>query len=252
MFCLYYDAKTKKTHALNGSGRSPAANTLEQIRKDIGAKDGEDAKIPFVQVQSVTVPGAAAGLIDTVEKFGSGKVSLEQVFAPAIELGEEGYPVSELVAGLWQRSENLIKNASPNFAEMLKKDTNAKDGCRAPKPGEIFKNPTLANTLRLMAKHGKKGFYEGEVAEQIVKVVSDLGGRMTLDDLKHHAETGSEEVDPVSMKVEGLGLKEPVELWEHPPNGQGLVALIAFGILQQLEKAGKIKPFTRADHNTTE
>lgn len=135
---------------------------------------------------------------------------------------------------------------------MLKKDPNAKDGCRAPRPGEIFKNPTLANTFKLMAKHGKKGFYEGEVAEQIIKVVTDLGGRLTLDDLKHHMETGSEEVDAISMKVEGLGLKEPVELWEHPPNGQGLVALIALGILQELEKAGKIKTFTKDDFNTTE
>lgn len=100
MFCLYYDAKTKKTHAMNGSGRSGANVTLEQMRKDIGAKDGEDAKIPFTKVQAVTVPGAAAGLVDTVAKFGSGKVTLEQVLMPAIELAEEGYPVSELVAGL--------------------------------------------------------------------------------------------------------------------------------------------------------
>jgi gamma-glutamyltranspeptidase/glutathione hydrolase len=135
---------------------------------------------------------------------------------------------------------------------MLKNDSNAKDGCRAPRPGEIFKNPTLANTFRLMAKHGKKGFYEGEVAEQIIKVVTDLGGRLTLDDLKHHAETGTEEVDAISLKVDGLGLKQPIVLWEHPPNGQGLVALIALGILQEWEKAGKIKTFTKEDQNSTE
>jgi len=146
----------------------------------------------------------------------------------------------------------LIKGASPNGHEMLKKDPSVKDGYRAPKPGEIFKNPTLANTFRLMAKHGKKGFYEGEVAEQIVKVVRDLGGHLTLDDLKHHMELGTEEVDAISMKVSGLGLKHPVELWEHPPNGQGLVALIALGILQEWEKCGKIKTFTKEDFNTTE
>lgn len=103
-----------------------------------------------------------------------------------------------------------------------------------------------------MAKHGKKGFYEGEVAEQIIKVVTDLGGRLTLDDLKHHAEIGTEEVDAISLKVNGLGLKQPIMLWEHPPNGQGLVALIALGILQEWEKAGKIKTFTKEDQNSTE
>jgi len=100
MFCLFYNAKTKKTHALNGSGRSGANVTLEQMRKDIGAKPGEEVAIPYTKVQAVTVPGAAAGLVDAVAKFGSGKVTLEQVLTPAIELAEEGFPVSELCAGL--------------------------------------------------------------------------------------------------------------------------------------------------------
>jgi len=152
----------------------------------------------------------------------------------------------------WARSENLIRTASPNFAEMLKKDKTAKDGVRPPKAGEIFKNPTLGNTLRMMGKHGKKGFYEGEIAEKIIKVVTDLGGRLTLDDLKHHAEFGTEEVDAISLKIDGLGIKEPIHLWEHPPNGQGLVALIAMGVLLELEKAGKIKTFTKEDHNSVE
>lgn len=96
MFLLYYNASTKKTHAMNGSGRSPLKYTLDQLRSDCGVKEGEKGSIPFTKVQAVTVPGGAAGLCDTVEKFGSGKVSLEQVLMPAIELGEEGFPVSEL------------------------------------------------------------------------------------------------------------------------------------------------------------
>lgn len=100
MFCLFYNAKTKKTHALNGSGRSPAKVSLEQLRKDLGLKDGEIGDIPFKDVQAVTIPGAAAGLIDAAEKFGNGKLSLEQILTPAIELGEEGFPVSELTAAL--------------------------------------------------------------------------------------------------------------------------------------------------------
>jgi gamma-glutamyltranspeptidase/glutathione hydrolase len=97
MFCLYYDAKTKKVSALNGSGRAPGKATLETIRKDLGIKDSEKGgKIPTNSVHSVTVPGAAAGWCDTVERFGSGKLTMEQILAPAIEMGEKGFPVSEL------------------------------------------------------------------------------------------------------------------------------------------------------------
>ena len=98
MFCLYYDAKTKKVSAMNGSGRAGANCTLETIRKDLGLGDGQDGSIPLNSVHAVTVPGAAAGWVDTVESFGSGKLSLEQILTPAIELGEKGFPVSEITA----------------------------------------------------------------------------------------------------------------------------------------------------------
>lgn len=96
-FCLFYNAKTRKTHAMNGSGRSPRAVTLEQLKEDLGiAKDDQDGLIPFTKVQAVSTPGAAAGWVDTVERFGSGKVGLKEVLQPAIELAEEGFPVSEM------------------------------------------------------------------------------------------------------------------------------------------------------------
>jgi gamma-glutamyltranspeptidase/glutathione hydrolase len=98
MFCLYYKASTGKVSALNGSGRSGAKCTLEAIRESLGLEDGTSGKIPLNSAHAVTVPGAAAGWVDTVELFGSGKVSLEQILAPAIELGEMGFPVSELTA----------------------------------------------------------------------------------------------------------------------------------------------------------
>lgn len=98
MFCLFYNAQTKKVHALNGSGRSPARSNLEQIRHDLGMRAGEVGQIPMTSVQAVTTPGAAAGWVDTVEKFGSGRLSMEQILKPAIELGEEGFPVSELAS----------------------------------------------------------------------------------------------------------------------------------------------------------
>ena len=95
MFCLFYDAKTKKVRSLNGSGRSGKECTLEKIRGSLGVKEGQSGAIPMSSVHAVSVPGAAAGWVDTVEKFGSGKVSMEDILGPAIELGEGGFPVSE-------------------------------------------------------------------------------------------------------------------------------------------------------------
>ena len=98
MFCLYFDAKTKSIRALNGSGRAPKNTTVEQIRKELGIPQGKNTKIPTLSSLSVTVPGAAAGWVDTVEKFGSGKLTMEQILTPAIELAENGFPVSEFSA----------------------------------------------------------------------------------------------------------------------------------------------------------
>ena len=98
MFCLFYNAKTKKVHSLNGSGRSGKNQTLANVRKSLGLKDGASGKIPMTSVHAVSVPGAAAGWVDTYERFGSGKVSLEEILEPAAKLGEEGFPVSELMA----------------------------------------------------------------------------------------------------------------------------------------------------------
>lgn len=262
MFCLFYNAKTKQVRSLNGSGRAGAKCTLDAVRSSLGIKDGRSGNIPMDSVQAVTVPGAAAGWVDTVDKFGSGKLSLEEILEPAARLGEEGFPVSELIGFYWKSAEDLIRRASPNGAEMLKKDPLAKDGCRAPRPGELMKNPTLANTFRLVGKHKKAGFYSGAVAEELVKVVQDLGGHLTLDDLKHHAETGSEETQPISLKFKAQEIakshgqhmsdksQEGVEVWEHPPNGQGIVALMALGILEQLETSGKLPKFSPQDHNS--
>ena len=125
----------------------------------------------------------------------------------------------------------------------------------------------LAKTFRLLAEHGKKGFYEGEVAEAVVKVVEDLKGYLSLEDLKEHAKLGSQEPKAISLKFRGqnignvpkpevdgidVGDKQGVEVWEHPPNGQGLVALMALGILEELERTGKIRKFAEHEHNCPE
>lgn len=130
---------------------------------------------------------------------------------------------------------------------MLKKDASAGDGYRAPKAGELFRNPNLARTFRTLGKEGKKGFYTGRIANEFVKVVQDLGGHLELEDLVHHMELGTERVDPIS-----LTFNDEVEVWEHPPNGQGIVALMALGILEELERGGKISKFADMKHNSTE
>ena len=96
MFCLFYNAKIKKVESMNGSGRSAGSSSLKQMRKDLGVKPGEPGTIPPHSAHAVTIPGAAAGWVDTVERFGSGKLSMEDILTPAIELGEEGFPVAEL------------------------------------------------------------------------------------------------------------------------------------------------------------
>lgn len=98
MFLLYWDAASRQVHALNGSGRSGARCDLTTIRKDLGLRDGESGKIPMSSVHAVTVPGAAAGWVDTVDRFGSGKLAMKRILDPAIMLGERGFPVSELTA----------------------------------------------------------------------------------------------------------------------------------------------------------
>ncbi|KAI4212203.1 MAG: hypothetical protein LQ351_005072 [Letrouitia transgressa] len=266
MFCLFYNAKSKQVSALNGSGRSAMNSSLAGMRRDLGLKHHQPGTIPTTSVHSVTVPGAAAGWVDTVDRFGSGNLSLEQILTPAIQLGEEGYPVSELAS----TSEEDLRNSSPNFGEMLKSDPRAKDGKRAPLPGEIMTNPNLANTFRLLAKNGKKGFYQGAVAEALIEVVQDLGGHLELQDLAYHLNQGSDSVDPISLRFKGQdvgnvpshgmdGQPEQgspdnlgVDVWEHPPNGQGIVALMALGILEELRRTGKIRSFEESEHNCAE
>lgn len=235
LFCLYYNAKTKSIKAMNGSGRAPAALTLEKIRS-LGIQGPE---IPYSDINAATVPGAAAGWFDTIEAFGSGKLTMEQILMPAIKLAEDGFPVSEISSYQWQASENLIKAASPNFAEILSK----KHPGKAPLSGEIMQNPTLAETFRTIAREGKDGFYKGRIAEEIIKLVHARGGVMTMQDLANHTSTPCE---PISIKYGGLNV------WEHPPNGQGIVALLTLGILDVLQKDGKIPNLSEMDHNSAE
>lgn len=232
-FCLFYDAKTKEVKALNGSGRSPRNLNIEHVRQ----RGIEGRQIPLTDLNSVTVPGAAAAWADTVQTFGSGKLTLLEVLEPAIRLAEEGVPVSEIHSLSWSTSEDLIRNASPNGDEMLHKG-------RAPRPGEIVKLPNLAQTFRELGEKGKDGFYKGRIAQAIVDLIKSKGGVMELDDLAEHSSTF---VEPIKYTY-----ANEVTVYECPPNGQGITALLALGILEQIQEQGLGKPLSELEHNSPE
>jgi gamma-glutamyltranspeptidase / glutathione hydrolase len=209
MFALYYSAETKRVTALNGSGRAPAALTLDRLKKD-----GFSTELPPFHAHTVTVPGACAGWFDLLEKHGS--LSMTEILAPAIRLASEGFPVAPLTAYSWQRGAQNQLRTAPNGSELTI------DG-RGPRAGEIFRNVNLARTFELVARGGVSAFYQGEIAEGIVGVIKEAGGVMSLEDLASHTSTWEE---PISVNYRGL------RVYECPPNGQGITALLALNILE--------------------
>ncbi|KAI0331968.1 gamma-glutamyltranspeptidase [Cubamyces sp. BRFM 1775] len=232
-FCLFYDAQTKTVKALNGSGRSPAKLTIDHVRSQGVTGD----KIPNINLNSVTVPGCAAAWVDTVESLGSGRLSVAEILEPAIRLAEEGFPVTEINSAQYQKSYELLKNASPNGDEMLL------DG-KAPLPGQFLKLPNLAQTFREVAEKGKDGFYKGRIAQAIVDLIQSKGGVMELEDLAQHK---TDFVEPIKYTF-----NNEVTVYECPPNGQGITALLALGILDNLEAQGKIGSLLEMEHNSAE
>ncbi|KAF0461299.1 gamma-glutamyltranspeptidase [Gigaspora margarita] len=235
-FCLFYDAKTKKVSGLNGSGRSPANLTLEHVLKNVPNLDGKK-QIPDLNINAVTVPGAAAGWVDTVDWFGSGRLKLAEILKPAIDLAENGYPVSEICASMWKGAEKKLLDASTTGKSDMLIDGHA-PGC-----GEIMKMPNLARTFRELAEKGKDGFYKGRIAQAIVDIVKCKGGVMSLEDLASHT---SARVEPISIDY------KDVTIFECPPNGQGITALMALGIIQSLQECHKIKDLSEMEHNSAE
>ncbi|MFN8410840.1 MAG: gamma-glutamyltransferase [Anaerolineales bacterium] len=222
MFALYYDSQTKQVTALNGSGRAPAALTLERLKKE-GLLAEE---LPPFHAHTVTVPGACAGWCDLIQKHGS--LSLSEILAPAIRLAEEGFPVAPLTSYYWSRgAEGQLKSAL-NGREMTI------DG-RAPKAGELFRNPGLAKTFKMIAEKKAQGFYQGQIAEAIVSVLKEAGGCLSVDDLAGHVSTWE---TPLSVNYHGL------RVYECPPNGQGITALIALNLLEgfDLKSLGALSP----------
>jgi len=229
-FCLFYDNKSKTVKGINGSGRTSSNLTEQLISKRLSLNLEEGSAIPCDHALSITVPGAAAGWIDTVETFGSGKLTMNDILQPAINLCENGYPVHKFSAYLQRLNCSRLKTNDLSFGDDLLEDG------RAPNEGDVICNKHLADVYKKLGSEGKAGFYEGDVAKSIVDTVNGNGGCMSLEDLASHKGTFD---DPIHINYKGINI------WEMPPNGQGLVALIGLNILEELDlkKPGTVACF---------
>ncbi|QPC85166.1 gamma-glutamyltransferase [Phototrophicus methaneseepsis] len=212
-FALYYDAKSGQVTALNGSGRAPAELSIDYL-----GEQGITGELPARSVHAVTVPGAAMGWHDLITRYG--RMTLADVLQDAIYYASEGYPVTPVFGASWQASEQLLKNG-PNTEDYLPQG-------KAPQVGQVVTLPGLASTLRAVAEGGPQAFYESPVADAIVETLQAQGGLMTKEDLKKHTSTWG---DPISVDYRG------VTVVEHPPNGQGLAALMALKIAEAWDLA---------------
>ena len=197
--------------ALNGSGRAPAGIDAEKLR-------AKGDTIALFSADAVSVPGAVDAFCRLSKDWG--KLGLKAALAPAIHYAEAGIPVAERVASDWGQS---VGNLSGRARDLFLLDGNA------PKPGQMFRAPEQAEALRRIAMEGRAGFYEGEVAEDMVASLRALGGTHTLDDF---ANTACDYTDPIKGDYAGL------DLYEHPPNGQGATAILLLNMLKHFDIAG--------------
>ncbi len=208
LFAIVWDAKTGKLYGYNGSGHSPKSLSLEWF------KEHGYAKIPPYGPLPVTTPGAVDGWFALHDRFG--KLPMKSVLAPAIGYARDGFPMSELIAYYWGLSVARLSKY-PGFSEQFTTDGHA------PAKGEIWKNPNLAHTLETIAKGGRDAFYKGAIAHTIADYMKANGGFLSYEDLAAHK---GQWVDPVSTNYRGY------DVWELPPNGQGIAALQMLNILE--------------------
>ena len=216
LFAIVWDAQSQRLYGLNGSGRSPYSLTLDHFKKE------RLTKVPSYGPLPVTVPGCVDGWFALHAKFG--RLPMKTLLAPAIAYAREGFPVSEVIAAGWP-GPNSPQAKYPNF-----KETYFPAG-HAMRKGEVFKNPGLANSLEKIANGGRDAFYRGEIARTIAAYLQRNGGFLTERDFADHT---SEWVEPVSTHYRGY------DVWELPPNGQGIAALQMLNILEayDLKKMG--------------
>ena len=216
LYAIVWDAKTQKLYGLNASGRSPYKATRELF-----ASKGLD-EIPSSGPLSWSVPGCVDGWEELRKRFGTR--TLAQLLEPSIRYAEEGFPVSPVIAGYWRGAERRLRR-HPDAARTYLLDD------RAPHAGDIFKNPNLARSYRLLAAKGRDAFYKGDIARGIVAFSEKNGGLFSLRDFADHTSTW---VEPVSTTYRGH------EIWEIPPPGQGIAVLQMLNLLESydLKKMG--------------
>jgi gamma-glutamyltranspeptidase / glutathione hydrolase len=210
-FALVYLKKQNELKALNASGRSPYAARPDFYRSR------NYKKVPEKGILSVTVPGTLDGWCTLLKSCGT--MDLTTVLQPAINLAKSGFPVTEVISYAWK------KNATKLDANQAAAKTYMVNG-KAPEPGEVFYQPDLAKTLRNIAERGRDVFYRGDIAEEIVRCSEKYGGLLSMNDLKDHTSTW---VEPVKTGYRGY------DVYELPPNGQGIVALMALNILEGMD-----------------
>lgn len=213
LFAIVWDAKTKKLYGLNASGRSPKLLTLAEFSRR------KLKSIPKYGALPVSVPGCVDGWFELHDRFG--KLPMQQVLAPTIKYARDGFPVSEVIASHWKRGAAVFQDYA-GFKETFM------PGGRAPHKGEMFRNVALAKTLELISQHGRDGYYKGEIAKTIVRFMQREGGFLRYDDLASHSSTW---VEPVSANYRGY------DVWELPPNGQGIAALQILNVLSGFDIA---------------
>ena len=212
-FAIIWDADSEQLYGYNGSGRSPMSLSLDWFI------DNGYESIPPHGPLPVSVPGTVDGWFALHERFGN--MAMGEVLAPAISYARDGFPVSEVIAYYWNRSVPILSEF-PGFTEQFTIDG------RAPREGEIWRNPNLANTLQTLAEDGRDAFYKGDIARTIGDYIAENGGFLNYDDMAAHE---GEWVQPVSSNYRG------VEVWELPPNGQGIAALQILNILEGFDMA---------------
>ncbi|HEX6816881.1 MAG TPA: gamma-glutamyltransferase, partial [Ktedonobacterales bacterium] len=216
-FALVWDGA--RLHGLNGSGRAPAALTIERVRAA-----GHDT-MPDYGWLSVSVPGAPAAWRDLHERFG--RLPFESLFEPAITYAEQGHPVSPISVWHWRWTVEQV-HSTLHGAEYAAFMPLFAPSSRAPGVGEMWASPEMARSLRLIAETRAQAMYSGDLAHDIVRFAEQTGGTLTADDLARHTSTW---VDPISTSYRGY------DVWEIPPNTQGLAALLALNILEGTDLA---------------
>src|SRR6266513_2880747 len=215
LFAIVYSAKENKLYGINGSGRSPLGLSYEQMKAELAKLHRET--IPPIGMLPISVPGTVDAWSELHKKFG--KLKLSDDLAPAIRYAEEGFPVTELIAFYWHFAPEVYKGFPGAFLETYTLDGKG----RTPAKGDIFKNPALAQTLRLISEKGRDAFYKGEIADKIDNFMQQKGGFLRKVDFEKHTSTW---VDPVSTNYRGY------DVFELPPNGQGIATLQILNILE--------------------